>query len=143
MSSGYEPTDQDVLNARNPTVGIHENHFSLPKLNFSVIDVGGCRTQRRKWIHCFMNISSLIFCAALSDFNLVLLEDSSRNRMLESISVFESLMKSKYFTNCAIMLFLNKTDLFKKKMEILSIKDYFSEYPEIKERDPEAGMKFF
>ena len=43
---------------------------------FRVIDVGGQRTQRRKWIHVFDNVTALIFIAAISDYDLVLSEDN-------------------------------------------------------------------
>ena len=40
-----------------------------------MIDVGGQRSERRKWIHCFENVTAVIFCAALSAYDLVLQED--------------------------------------------------------------------
>lgn len=41
---------------------------------FSMFDVGGQRSERRKWIHCFDAVSSIIFCVALSEYDQVLLE---------------------------------------------------------------------
>lgn len=31
-----------------------------------MVDVGGQRSERRKWIHCFENVTSIIFLVALS-----------------------------------------------------------------------------
>jgi hypothetical protein len=42
---------------------------------FSVFDVGGQRSERRKWIHCFDNVNAIIFVMAVSEFDQVLLED--------------------------------------------------------------------
>jgi guanine nucleotide-binding protein subunit alpha len=44
----------------------------------SMFDVGGQRSERKKWIHCFENVTSIIFCVALSEYDQVLLEESSQ-----------------------------------------------------------------
>jgi hypothetical protein len=44
---------------------------------FSVFDVGGQRTERRKWIHCFENVNSIIYITAVSEYDEVLTEDST------------------------------------------------------------------
>lgn len=46
-----------------------------------MFDVGGQRSERKKWIHCFENVTSIIFCVALSEYDQVLLEESSQVRM--------------------------------------------------------------
>lgn len=43
----------------------------------SVIDVGGQRSERRKWIHCFDDVKAIIFIAAISEFDQVLREDKT------------------------------------------------------------------
>lgn len=39
-----------------------------------MVDVGGQRSERRKWIHCFENVTSIIFLAAISEYDQVLYE---------------------------------------------------------------------
>ena len=39
--------------------------------------IGGQRLDRKKWIHCFESVTSIIFCTALSECDQVLLEDSN------------------------------------------------------------------
>ena len=46
-----------------------------------MFDVGGQRSERKKWIHCFENVTSIIFCVALSEYDQVLLEESSQVRL--------------------------------------------------------------
>jgi hypothetical protein len=46
-----------------------------------VVDVGGQRNERRKWLHCFQDVKAIIFCVALSEYDLVLEEDNNVNRM--------------------------------------------------------------
>ena len=43
-----------------------------------MFDVGGQRSERKKWIHCFENVTSIIFCVALSEYDQVLLEESQQ-----------------------------------------------------------------
>lgn len=45
-----------------------------------MFDVGGQRSERKKWIHCFENVTSIIFCVALSEYDQVLLEASDQVR---------------------------------------------------------------
>ena len=42
-----------------------------------MVDVGVQRSERKKWIHFFDNAKAVIFIAALSDYDLVLVEDPS------------------------------------------------------------------
>lgn len=43
-----------------------------------MFDVGGQRSERKKWIHCFENVTSIIFCVALSEYDQMLLEESNQ-----------------------------------------------------------------
>jgi hypothetical protein len=47
----------------------------LTDCSMHIVDVGGQRSERRKWIHCFESVTSIIFCVALSDYDQVLLEE--------------------------------------------------------------------
>lgn len=47
-----------------------------------MVDVGGQRSERRKWIHCFENITSIIYLAAISEYDQVLYENENDVRVL-------------------------------------------------------------
>ena len=79
-------------------------------------DVGGQRNERRKWIHCFDNVDSVVFVASLSEFDQNLYEDETKNRLDEALELFAQIVNSKWFKECSIILFLNKKDLFEKKV---------------------------
>uniref|UniRef100_A0AAY5KWP5 Adenylate cyclase-inhibiting G alpha protein n=1 Tax=Esox lucius TaxID=8010 RepID=A0AAY5KWP5_ESOLU len=100
----YVPTQQDVLRTRVKTTGIVETHFTFKELYFKMFDVGGQRSERKKWIHCFEGVTSIIFCVALSDYDLVLAEDEEMNRMHESMKLFDSICNNKWFTDTSIIL---------------------------------------
>jgi G-protein alpha subunit len=53
-----------------------------------VVDVGGQRNERRKWIHCFENVKAVVYLVGLSGYNQCLYEDASVNRMQESLKLF-------------------------------------------------------
>ncbi|KAG7230806.1 hypothetical protein INR49_019620, partial [Caranx melampygus] len=75
--SSYLPTQQDVLRVRIPTTGIIEYPFDLQSIIFRMVDVGGQRSERRKWIHCFENVTSIMFLVALSEYDQVLVESDN------------------------------------------------------------------
>jgi hypothetical protein len=39
--------------------------------------VGGQRSERKKWIHCFEDVTAIIFCVAMSEYDQVLHEDET------------------------------------------------------------------
>ncbi|CAG06969.1 unnamed protein product [Tetraodon nigroviridis] len=115
-----------------------------------MFDVGGQRSERKKWIHCFEGVTAIIFCVALSAYDLVLAEDeemnvleqqvqtswaageilasASNNRMHESMKLFDSICNNKWFTETSIILFLNKKDLFEEKITRSPLAICFPEY---------------
>uniref|UniRef100_UPI00398EA10A guanine nucleotide-binding protein G(t) subunit alpha-3-like n=1 Tax=Pristiophorus japonicus TaxID=55135 RepID=UPI00398EA10A len=124
----YIPSEQDVLRSRVKTTGIIETQFTFKDLHFRMVDVGGQRSERKKWIHCFEGVTCIIFCAALSAYNMVLVEDEEVNRMHESLHLFNSICNHRYFSTTSIVLFLNKKDLFEEKVKKVHLRICFPEY---------------
>jgi len=88
---------------------------------FEMYDVGGQRNERKKWIHCFDDVTAVIFVAALSEFDQVLFEDATTNRMTEAVQLFADICNNKYFVKSSMILFLNKKDLFEDKIKNIHI----------------------
>ncbi|KAG0228699.1 Guanine nucleotide-binding protein alpha-2 subunit [Actinomortierella wolfii] len=124
----YIPSVQDVLRARSKTTGISETRFNMGQLSIHMFDVGGQRSERKKWIHCFEAVTSIIFCVALSEYDQVLLEESGQNRMAESLVLFESVINSRWFLRTSIILFMNKIDLFAAKLPKVPLEKFFPDY---------------
>jgi guanine nucleotide-binding protein G(o) subunit alpha len=124
----YVPTADDILRARLRTSGIVERKFKIQNVDFKFLDVGGQRNERRKWIHCFDGVTSVIFVAAISEYDQVLYEDESQNRLQEAIKEFEKICNNPFFDETAMILFLNKKDLFEDKIQKVNIKVCFPEY---------------
>jgi len=124
----YVPSDQDILRSRVKTTGLTEERFQVGELEYVVFDVGGQRSERKKWIHCFENVNVLIFLVAISEYDQTLYEDSDINRMNEAAGLFESISNSRWFTKSSVILFMNKTDLFRAKLVTSPIYEYYSDY---------------
>mmetsp|Transcript_23880 Transcript_23880/g.35037 ORF Transcript_23880/g.35037 Transcript_23880/m.35037 type:complete len:360 (+) Transcript_23880:160-1239(+) len=139
---GYLPDKDDMLYCRYRTSGIVTEQYAIDGTTFEMFDVGGQRNERRKWIHCFENVTGVIFVAALSEYNQVLYEDNTVNRMDEAIDLFEEICNNTYFSRSSIMIFLNKRDLFQEKIKTYDIVDWFPAYKGEK-NDYDAGVKFF
>ena len=142
FTPGWIPNDQDMLHARLRTTGITETLFEMGHLVFRMMDVGGQRSERKKWIHCFEGVQCLLFMAALSGYDQCLVEDQTANQMNEALMLFESLVNGEWFRNKPIILFLNKIDLFKSKLRTSSIKQRFPDY-QGRDDDEEAAKKYF
>nr|XP_020647123.1 guanine nucleotide-binding protein G(t) subunit alpha-1 [Pogona vitticeps] len=128
VAPGYIPTEQDVLRSRVKTTGIIETQFSVKDLSFRMFDVGGQRSERKKWIHCFEGVTCIIFIAALSAYDMVLVEDDDVNRMHESLHLFNSICNHRYFATTSIVLFLNKKDVFQEKIKKAHLSICFPDY---------------
>ncbi|KAF1474928.1 Guanine nucleotide-binding protein G(q) subunit alpha, partial [Eudyptula minor novaehollandiae] len=139
--STYLPTQQDVLRVRVPTTGIIEYPFDLQSVIFRMVDVGGQRSERRKWIHCFENVTSIMFLVALSEYDQVLVESDNENRMEESKALFRTIITYPWFQNSSVILFLNKKDLLEEKIMYSHLVDYFPEY-DGPQRDAQAAREF-
>jgi len=137
---GFVPTTQDILHLRAKTSGIVETTFVIQETHFRMVDVGGQRNERKKWIHCFEDVTAIIYCVALNEYDMKLFEDEQVNRMKESLELFEEICNSRWFTKTSILLFLNKSDLFKEKIQRVDLKVLFHDYTG--GNNYEAGLKF-
>ncbi|KAI7898060.1 G protein alpha subunit [Cokeromyces recurvatus] len=124
----YVPTDQDILRSRVKTTGITESRFNFGTLTYRMFDVGGQRSERKKWIHCFEDVTAVIFMVAISEYDQVLIEDETVNRMQEALTLFDSICNSRWFERTSTILFLNKTDLFREKLPTSPLSIYFPDY---------------
>merc|ERR1711916_389952 len=102
----FIPSAEDVLRCRARTTGIHEIEFDIEALHFRMVDVGGQRSERKKWAHCFEDVT----------------------RIQEARKLFDDIVNSKWFQSTNIVLFLNKSDLFAEKIKTVDLKVCFSDY---------------
>ena len=79
-------------------------------------------------MHCFEGVNLVFFVVAVSEFNQLLYEDSSTNRMVEAQALFESVANSRWFAGSSLLVFLNKTDLLEAKLRTDRVADYFPDF---------------
>lgn len=79
-------------------------------------------------IHCFEGVRAILFIASLNEFDQMLAEDMTKNRLTESLQLFEGIIHLPWFQKTSIILFLNKHDLFKQKIKTVDIGAYFPQY---------------
>eukprot|EP00300_Choanocystis_sp_HF-7_P016541 c19438_g1_i1.p1 GENE.c19438_g1_i1~~c19438_g1_i1.p1 ORF type:complete len:391 (+),score=88.50 c19438_g1_i1:146-1174(+) len=133
----YLPTNEDILRVRVRTTGVNRSVFTADGAEFEIIDVGGQRSERRRWIHQFDKVQAVIFVAALNDYELKLYEDVRINRMTEALNLFQEICNSRFFCGLSSMiLFLNKCDLFKQRIKEANITSAFPDYTGPQEYEP-------
>ena len=49
----YVPNNDDIILVRYRTAGMTEKVFQINGTPFRIVDVGGQRSERKKWIHFF------------------------------------------------------------------------------------------
>jgi len=127
-SQEYVPTQDDIIMCRVRTTGVSEMPFEIEGVKFRMVDVGGQRNERRKWIHFFDDVEAVIFVAAISEFDQVLFEDDKTNRLQDSIRLFSEICNTKFFQGTSMILFLNKNDLFTQKIRNTDLSVCFPDY---------------
>lgn len=108
-----------------------------------MVDVGGQRSERKKWIHCFQDVTAVVFCVAMSEYDLKLYEDETVNRMDESLKLFDEICNSKWFMDTSIILFLNKSDIFREKIKKTDLSVCFPHYKGMHLHNETMRVHFF
>lgn len=96
--------------------------------DLTIIDIGGQRSERKKWFPMFDDVSIVLFCASLSEYDQCLQEDHTKNRMLESLELFDFALNRDYLEDCSFVLFMNKQDLFEEKLKNSPLESFFDDY---------------
>ena len=116
----YKPTEQDIVQCRARTIGITETTFQLKDHEMLMVDVGGQKSERRKWIHCFQDVTSILFLVSLSGYDQCLVEDRDavgdvfpvsfdahffpfKNQMQDAMTIWVSICHSQWFKQTSIV----------------------------------------
>ena len=119
----YVPTEQDIIRATTDSI---ERTFEYKSLKFTLINLAGSEPQ--KFIHCFDDVTAIMFCVDLCTYDQVAITDRKTNRMLKSLKLFRSICNTPIFMDTSVILLLNKTDLFKEKIDRSPLTVCFPEY---------------
>merc|ERR1712129_65001 len=117
----YVPTKQDIIKVRARSSGIVEKILTIKNRRYHIFDVGGQKSERRKWIKCFGDGGAIGFVISLSCYDELMYEDATQNKMEDAMQLFVETIGRKVFAATPIILLLNKKDLFAKKIKSLPI----------------------
>jgi len=146
-SPDYIPTTDDILHARIQTMGVAEHIFDVElhgrSVTWHLFDVGGARGQRHSWIPYFDTANAIIFVAPVSAFDQYLEEDPRTNRIDDSLQLFTQVCSNALLKSVHLVLFLNKTDLLKAKIDSgLRVQKYITSFGD-RTNDYETVVQYF
>lgn len=138
LEPDFVPNEEDCVMARVRSTGIVTTEFDQPNqeskneydktIHWRVIDVGGQRNERKKWIHFFDDVKAILFVVNLAGYDLVLFEDDTQNRMHEALELFTQIVNKPHFRQTPVFLFLNKKDLFEQQIRKVGLEKCFDDY---------------
>jgi len=140
IEDGYVPTEEDCIMTRVRTTGIAVTEFDEGSVHFRVVDVGGQRNERKKWIHCFDDVKALLFVVNLAGYDQVMFEDPNQNRMNESLDLFGQICNNPVFSSTPIFLCFNKKDLFEQMIQTNDLCKCFPDYTG--EKEVQVALQF-
>ncbi|CAK5284888.1 unnamed protein product [Mycena citricolor] len=146
-SRDYVPSDNDVVRARLRTLGVQEWRIVLENgdsfgSEWVIYDVGGSRSMRHAWLPYFDSMNAIIFLAPISCFDERLEEDPSVNRLEDTLLLWRAIVSSKLLAETTLVVFLNKCDLLKRKLQSgVQVKKYLISYGE-RENEVSAVVKY-
>lgn len=91
-------------------------------------DVSGLKYHRMRWIAYFDNVNAVLFVTDLSAYDQNLVEDASINRMKDALELYKRICDNIIFENTFTVLFLNKVDIYEKKVLMIPIALHFPDY---------------
>ncbi|KAF8887875.1 G-protein alpha subunit-domain-containing protein, partial [Gymnopilus junonius] len=131
ISPTYLPSDADILHTKFMTTGIVETMLLIENFPIRVVDTGGTRPERRKWINYYGSVSTLVFCVPLGDYNRSWEHGSAsaeENQVAESLRVFEDTLAEQWLRHSQIILFFTKVDLLEEQLQTDPLENYFPDY---------------
>uniref|UniRef100_A0A914W2D7 Uncharacterized protein n=1 Tax=Plectus sambesii TaxID=2011161 RepID=A0A914W2D7_9BILA len=125
----FVPTPQDILRSRAPTTGIFVTTFQFKNARLKLVDVGGQKSQRRKWLHCFDDVKVVLFIVDLAGYAKKADEaEEQTNNLQAALKIFQDISTSRILKNAFLLLFLNKLDIFEELLEQVDLSECFPDY---------------
>ncbi|ETO11207.1 GTP-binding regulatory protein alpha chain - starfish, partial [Reticulomyxa filosa] len=119
----YVPHWEDYLRIRDQTTGVltYDIPTRIQNRTWTVrlTDVGGQRSERKKWIKVFNGVNVVIYVMSLSGYDQVIYESVDVRCYDESFGVFQQIVNNSSFETTDFVLFLNKVDLLEEKLKTI------------------------
>eukprot|EP01083_Nonionella_stella_P110940 325027_1 len=133
----YTPGFDDYMRFALPSTGFTEKVLTsrvgaYGQWCFRIVDVGGGRSERKKYLSSASTADGfdmMVFVVALNEYNKTCFEDSSSNRLHESLSLFRRLCEDDNWNALRRIIILNKYDLFQETIVDTPITVCFDDFP--------------
>ncbi|ETO26439.1 hypothetical protein RFI_10696 [Reticulomyxa filosa] len=112
------------------------------KLSLRLTDVGGQKSERKKWVNVFHDIDVVVYVMSLSGYDQTTFEDISVKCYDESFAVFTQLSETDVFENTDFVVFLNKIDLFQEKLKSTPFTVYDPSFDKSSQHNPEKIVHY-
>jgi guanine nucleotide-binding protein G(i) subunit alpha len=137
-----EPSHDDYLKACAATTGVAQTKFEFDSMRFLISDVGGLRSERKKWIHMFDDVSAVVFVIALNSYPRSG-KEGVESSIQDSLDIFKEYA---YFKGgIAKMLLFTKKDLFENELDANPFTQTFSDFTSVGTTgavNPDDAMRF-
>merc|ERR1711871_729684 len=131
------------------TTGVNEVDIMMidhgKKITVRAIDPGGQTNKRSKWIELFEDVSTIFFVVSMAGYDCAG-DSGATNDLRDAMNVFKKTVNSRCFllNQTPVVLFLNKLDIFRKKIKARPLNEFFSSAPKGKHaKDEKALQKWF
>ena len=98
------------------------------KLTINILTPGLMVGETKKWIHQAEKITTLAFVVDLCSYDQVGLVGDRISRLDETVTVFGSIVGSRWLKRRSVILFLNNVDHFKIKIQKSPLSQRFPKY---------------
>ncbi|KAF2755987.1 G protein alpha subunit [Pseudovirgaria hyperparasitica] len=124
----YEPTVEDILRTNDESRGIRETDFVFETFQMTIFDINTRQLgEQQKWIHAFETVTSIMFVVDLADYESIH-SDHDSGGMTESLTLFDSMVNSRWFSRSSVILFLTNMHAFRNKLLRTPFSSYFPDY---------------
>lgn len=93
-----------------------------------MIDVGGQRGERRKWLNALDDVLCLVWTVGLIEYQQVMYEDNKEIRIKESLNLFQQWANNKNFSAIPIIVAFTKKDVFYDTYDAAGFKRVFPDF---------------
>ncbi|VDB96098.1 unnamed protein product [Peniophora sp. CBMAI 1063] len=124
----YVPTNEDILRVRERISSKTEIRFTENQRLIYVLDVIGSRLQSTKWASLFGSVTSILFCASLSEYDEAPSGKDGQHGMKDSLALFDSIVNSRWFSRTSIILLFTKLDIFRRKLPKVPMEKFYPDY---------------
>jgi GTPase SAR1 family protein len=125
FDESYIASDEDKVHSRNPTVDMHTYRFKINQTRVEIADVGGQRSELMKIVDYLRhwsfgstegNRNFILLVVSMSDYNAKH-EEYEGTLLDECVEYMKVLLNNKVAQNCGLLIFFNKKDRFKEKLQ--------------------------